>query len=69
MGFNSAVKGLITEQLHGVSQKGHLSSPENSIINMGKNDLRSKRKLEFLLGEFYVLVATAKRKFRTAQLP
>ena len=39
-----------------------------SCFLMGTNDLRTTRNLDFVMGEVYALVATAKRKFRTADL-
>ena len=49
-------------------KKGHLGSPETVIIHMDTNDLRSTRKLDSLGGKLFALLATAKRKFRTADL-
>jgi hypothetical protein len=61
-------QGIKTEQLHRVIGKMHLGSAENVIIHMGTNDLRATRNLDFVLGEVYAMVATAKRKFLTAHL-
>ena len=48
--------------------KKDLGIPETFIIHVGTNDLRSTRNRNFLIREVFALVATAKRKFRTADL-
>ena len=60
--------GIKNEQLHRVIEKRHLGSPETVIIHMGTNDLRKTKNLDFVFGEVYALLATTKRKFRTAYL-
>ena len=42
------LQGIKTEQLRRVIEKSHLGSPETVIINMGENDLRRTRNLEFV---------------------
>ena len=44
-------------------EKRHLGSTETVIINMGTNDLRTKRNIDFVLGKVYALMAKGKRKF------
>jgi hypothetical protein len=61
-------QGIKTKQLHREIEKRDLGSPETVIIHMGTNDFRTKRNFDFVLGEVYALVATTKRKFRTANL-
>jgi hypothetical protein len=61
-------QGIKTEQLQTVIEMRHLGSLETVIIDMGTNDLRTTRDLDFVLGEVYALMAKAKRKFRTANL-
>ena len=61
-------QGIKTEQLHRMIQKRHLYFPETVIIQTCTNDWRRTRKLDFVLGEVYALLATAKREFRTADL-
>jgi hypothetical protein len=56
-------QGFKTDQLHRVTEKRDLGTPETVIIHMGTNDLRITRNRYFLLGEVYVLMAKAKRKF------
>ena len=53
--------GIKTEQLHRVIEKRDLGSPETVTIHVGTDDLRT-RNLDFVMGEVYVLVDTAKRK-------
>jgi len=60
--------GVKTEQLHRVIEKRELGSPETVIIHVGTNDLRTTRNLDFVMGEVYALVATAKRKLLNGKL-
>jgi len=61
--------GIITEQLvHRVIEKRDLGSPETVIIHVGTNDVRTTRNLDFVMGEVYALVATAKRKLPNCRL-
>jgi hypothetical protein len=53
--------GIKTEQLHRMIEKSNLGSPETVIIHVGTNDLRTKRNLDFVMGERNALVARAKR--------
>ena len=50
-----------------MTEKTELGSPETVIIHLGTNDLRT-RNLDFVMGEVYVLVATAKRKLPNCRL-
>ena len=50
-----------TEQLYRVIEKRVLGSPETVIINVGTNDLRTTRNLDFVMERVLALVATAKR--------
>jgi hypothetical protein len=52
--------GIRTEQLHKVIERRDLGSPETVIIHVGSNDLRSTRNLDWIMGEAYDLVTTAK---------
>ena len=56
-----------TEQLHRVMEKRDLVSPETLIIHVGTNDLRTTRNLDFVMGEVYALVSTAKKKLRNCR--
>ena len=43
-------------------EKRHLVSPRTVIIHVDTNDLRTTRNLDFVIGEVYALVSTAKKK-------
>ncbi|PNF19592.1 hypothetical protein B7P43_G17139 [Cryptotermes secundus] len=60
--------GIRAEQLHRVIEKRELGNPETLIIHVGTNDLRSTRNLDFLMGEVYALVTTAKSKCPNCRL-
>jgi hypothetical protein len=60
--------GIRTEQLHRVIEKRDLGSPETVIIHVGTHDLRAMKNLEFLMGEVYALVSTAKGKLLNCRL-
>ena len=60
--------GRKTEQLHRVMEKGDLGSPETLIIHVDTNDLRTTRNLDFVMGEVYALVSTAKKKLPNCRL-
>ena len=49
-------------------EKRNLVSPEKLIIHVGTNDLRTTRKLDFVMGEVYALVSTAKNKLPNCRL-
>ena len=51
-----------------MTQKRDLGSTATVIIHIDTNDLRTKRNIDFVLGEVYALMAKTKRKFRTADL-
>ena len=58
-------KNLTTTQSVG---KRDLVSPETLIIHAGTNDLRTTRNLDFVKGEVYALVSTAKKKLPNCKL-
>ena len=60
--------GIKTEQLHRVTEKKDLGSPETVIIYVSTNDLRTTINVDFVMGELYVLVATAQRKLMNCRL-
>jgi len=62
------VPGIKTEQLHRVMEKRDLASPETVIIHVGTNDLRTKRNVDFVMGEVYALVSTAKKNLPICRL-
>jgi lysophospholipase L1-like esterase len=60
--------GIRTEQLHKVIEKSDLGSPETVIIHVGTNDLRTTTNLDWVMGEVYALVTTAKVKLPNCRL-
>jgi hypothetical protein len=60
--------GIKSEQLHRVIEKRDLCSPETVIVHVGTNDLKTTRNLDFVTGEVYALVATAKKKLPNCRL-
>jgi hypothetical protein len=54
--------GIKTEKIHRVVEKKKLGNPETVIIHVGANDMRATRNLDFVIGEVYALVSTAKKK-------
>jgi hypothetical protein len=60
--------GIKTEHLHRVIQEKDLGSPETAIKHLGTNDWRTTINLDFVMGELYVLVATAKGKLPNCRL-
>ena len=61
-------KGRKTEQLHRVMEKRNLVSPDTIIIHVGTNVLKTTRNLDFVMGEVYALVSTAKKKLPNCRL-
>ena len=51
-----------------MTEKRDLGSQETVIIHFGTNDLRTTRNLDYVMGEVYALVATAKRKLPNCRL-
>jgi len=49
-------------------EKTDLVRPEALIIHVGTNDLRTTRNLDFVMGELYALVSTAKKKLPNCRL-
>jgi len=60
--------GIKTEQLRRVMEKRDLGSPETLIIHVVTNDLRTMRNLDFVMGEVYALVSTAKKELPNCRL-
>jgi hypothetical protein len=63
-----SLPGIKTKQLHRVIEKMYLVSPETVIIHVGTNDMRTTRKLDFVMGEVYELVSTTKKKLPISRL-
>jgi len=60
--------GIKIEQLHRVMEKKNLVSPYTVSIHVGTNDLKTTRNLDFVMGEVYALVSTAKKKLPNCRL-
>ena len=60
--------GFKTEQLYRVMEKRDLVSPETVIIHMGTNELRTTRNEDFVMGEVFALMSTAKKKLPNCRL-
>jgi len=60
--------GIKTEQLHRVMERRELACAETLIIHVGTNGLRSSRNLDFIMGEVYELVSTAKKKLPKSKI-
>jgi len=60
--------GIKTEQLHKVIDKRDRGSPETVIIHVGTSDLRTKRNLDFVMGEIHALGLRQRGNFRIAVL-
>ena len=59
--------GIKTEQLHRVIEKRELGNLE-TVIHVGTNDMRTTRNIDFVMGEVYALVSTAKKKLPNCRL-
>jgi len=60
--------GIKTEQLHRVMEKRNLVRPDTIIIHVGTNDSKRTRNLDFVMGEVYALVSTAKKMLPNRRL-
>ena len=55
--------GIRTEQLHRVLDNRDLGTPDTVAIHVGRNYLKRSVNLNYVMGEVYSLVNTAKVKF------
>jgi len=55
-----------TERLHRVIEKRDIWSPDTVVIHVGTHDLRRTGNLDYVMGDVYDLVNTAKTKFSTS---
>jgi lysophospholipase L1-like esterase len=58
--------GIRTEQLQRVIER--IGSPDSVVIHVGTNDLRRTGNLDYIMGDVYSLVNTAKTKFSTSRV-
>jgi len=56
--------GIRTEQLHRVIENRDLGNPDTVVIHVGTSDLRQAGNLDYVMGDVYNLVNTAKTKFQ-----
>jgi len=60
--------GIRSDQLRRVIQNRDLGCTDAVVIHVGTNDVRSARNLDYVMGEVYDLVNTAKTKFQGSRL-
>ena len=60
--------GIRTEQLHRVIENRDLGNPDAFVIHVGTNYLRRTENLNYVVGNVYDLVNTAKTKFPTSRV-
>jgi hypothetical protein len=60
--------GIRTEQLHRVLDDRDLGTPDTVVIHVGTNGLKRSVNLDYMMGEVYSLVNTAKVKFSQSKL-
>ena len=60
--------GIRADQLRRVMENRNLGRADTVIIHVGTNDVRRTRNLDYIMGEVYNLVTTAKEKFPGSRL-
>ena len=60
--------GIRTEQLHRVTENRDLGNPDTVVIHVGTKDLRRTGNLDYVMGDVYDFVNTAKTKFSTSRV-
>ena len=60
--------GIRTEQLQRVIEGRELGSPDSVVIHVGTNNLRRTGNLDYVMGDVYDLVNTAKMKFSASRV-
>jgi len=60
--------GIRTEQLQRVIERRELGSPYSVVIHVGTNDLRRTGNLDYVIGDVYDLVNTAKTMFSASRV-
>ena len=58
--------GVRTEQLHRVIENRDLGNPDTVVIHVGTNGLRRTGNVNYVMGDVYDLVNTAKTNFSTS---
>ena len=57
-----------TEKLQRVIERRELGSPDSGVIHVDTNDLRRTGNLDYIMGDVYGLVNTAKTKISTSRV-
>ena len=60
--------GIRADQLRMVMENRNLGCSDAVVIHVGTNDVRRSRNLDYIMGEVYDLVNTAKEKFPGSRL-
>ena len=60
--------GIRTEQLQRVIKKRDLGNPDAVVIHAGTNDIKRTRNLDYVMGDVYDLIITAKSKFAASRI-
>ena len=60
--------GIRADQLRRVIENRDLGNSDAVVIHVGTNDVRRSRNLDYIMGEVYDLVNTAKAKFPGSKL-
>ena len=60
--------GIMTEQLQRVIEKKDLGNPDAVFIHVGTNDIKRTRNLDYVTGDVYDLIITAKSKFAASRI-
>ena len=60
--------GIIADQLRRVMENSDITRADTVIIHVGTNDVSRTRNLDYIMGEVYDLVTTAKEKFPGSRL-
>jgi len=61
-------QGIRTEQLQRVTVKRDLGSPDALVIHVGANDIKRTGNVDYVMGDVYDLINTAKTKFSTSRV-
>ena len=60
--------GIRTEQLQRLIERRQLGGPDSVVIHVGTNDLRRTGNFDYVMGDVYDLVNTAKAKFSASRV-
>ena len=60
--------GIRSEQLLRVIEKGDLGNSNTVVIHEGTNDIKRTKNLDYVMGDIYELINTAKPKFSSSRV-